>query len=100
MVSFHEFQHICHDIGILNDEEFLLLYKEFGPKNPDFVHTDFQRFDPDVMNDTECFTEFRVRKRDLHLLCDVLQVPDRFTCYQRSASSGLEGLCILLKQLA
>lgn len=102
-VSFHELQQLIllsHDYGILNDEELLLLYEEFQPKNPNFVHSDYQRLDLDDMNDAECFAEFRVRKRDLNLLCDVLQIPDNLICSQGSTASGLEGLCIILKRLA
>ncbi|XP_068690859.1 uncharacterized protein [Montipora foliosa] len=52
------------------------------------------------MNDSECLAEFRVKKRDLQILAKALQIPDTFTCYQRSVVSGMEGLCILLRRLA
>jgi len=52
------------------------------------------------MNDAECLAEFRFRKRDLPLLAEVLQLPDSFTCDQRSVVSGMEGLCILLRRLS
>ncbi|XP_068677291.1 uncharacterized protein [Montipora foliosa] len=52
------------------------------------------------MNDSECLAEFRVKKRDLQILAEALQIPDSFTCYQRSVVSGMEGLCILLRRLA
>ena len=103
MVSFHELQELfllCHNNGILNDEELLLLYEEYEAKNPNFLWNDFSRFDLDDMNDAECFAEFRVRKRDLPLLAEVLQIPDSFTCYQRTVSSGMEALCILLRRLS
>jgi len=102
MVSFHELQQLLllsHDNGFLNDEELLLLYDEFQPKNPNFLHTG-ERLNLDEMNDAECFAEFRVHKRHLERLCDVLEIPEEISCYQRSISSGLEGLCIVLKRLA
>ena len=52
------------------------------------------------MNDAECLAEFRFKKRDLPLLPEVLQIPDSFTCYQRSVVSGMEALCILLRRLS
>ena len=52
------------------------------------------------MDESECLVEFRFQKRYIPLLADVLQLPDQFLCYQRSVSSGIEGLCILLKRLS
>ena len=52
------------------------------------------------MADSECFSEFRVRKSDFPKLRDALQFPNSFTCYQKSVSDGMEGLCMLLRRLA
>ena len=101
MVSFHELQELfllSHSRGLLNDEELLLLYEEHNPKNPDFPY--YGKFSLEEMNDSECVAEFRFRKHDLPLLAEALQIPDSFTCYQRSVASGMEGLCILLRRLA
>ena len=101
MVSFHELQELfllSHSHGLLNDEELLLLYEEHNPKNPDFPY--YGKFSLEEMNDSECVAEFRFRKHDLLLLAEALQIPDSFTCYQRSVASGMEGLCILLRRLA
>ena len=101
MVSFHELQELfllSHSHGLLNDEELLLLYEEHNPKNPDFPY--YGRFSLEEMNDSECVAEIRFRKHDLPLLAEALQIPDSFTCYQRSVASGMEGLCILLRRLA
>lgn len=103
MVSFHELQELfllSHAQGILDDEELLLLYEEYSPKNPDFCYENFGRFSLDHINDAECLAEFRFRKHDLPLLAEVLQIPESFTCYQRTVSSGMEGLCILLRRLS
>ena len=96
MVSFH----FSHAQGNLDDEELLFLYEEYLPKNPDFCYENFGRFSLDDINDAECLAEFRFRKHDLPLLAEVLQVPDSFTCYQRTVSSGMEALCILLRRLS
>ena len=103
MVSFHELQELfllSHAQGILDDEELLLLYEEYSPKNPDFSYENFGRFSLDDINDAECLAEFRFRKHDLPRLAEVLQIPDSFMCYQRTVSSGMEGLCILLRRLS
>ena len=88
MPSFHELRELLllsYDDGTIDDEEFLLLYEEFKPKNPDFSYEEYDRF------------SFRFKKHDLPLLAEVLQIPESFTCYQRSISSGMEALCILLR---
>ena len=52
------------------------------------------------MEDDECVAEFRVRKRDIPLLGEVLQIPEVVICNQRSIADGTEALCMLLKRLA
>ena len=92
MPSFHELRELLllsYDDGTIDDEEFLLLYEEFKPKNPDFSYEEYDRFSPEDMNDAECLAEFRFKKHDLPLLAEVLQIPESFTCYQRSISSGI-----------
>lgn len=50
------------------------------------------------MEDHECLAEFRVRKRDITLLAEALQIPDWIVCSQRSKAEGTEALCMLLKR--
>ena len=52
------------------------------------------------MNEDECLAEFRVRKHDLNVLREVLQIPNEVKCPQRTPCPGLEALCILLNRLA
>ena len=102
-MSLHELQELLflsYNHGAIDDEELLLLYEEFLPKNPDFSYENYDRLDLNDMNDSECLAEFRVKKRDLPILAEALQIPDSFTCSQRSVVSGMEGLCILLRRLA
>ena len=103
MVSFHELQELflfSHAQGNLDDQELLLLYEEYSPKNLDFCYENFGRFSLGDTNDAECLVEFRFTKHDLSLLAEVLQILDCFTCYQRTVSSGIEALCILLRRLS
>ena len=52
------------------------------------------------MDETECFSEFRVYKRDIPRLKNALGLADAFSCEQRTVADGIEGLCMLLKRLA
>ena len=75
MVNFHELQELfllSHAPSILDDEELLILYKVYLPKNPDFCYENYERFSLDHINDAECLAEFRFRKHDLPLLAEVL----------------------------
>ena len=103
MSSFHEVQDqllLSYEDCILDEDEFLLLHKQFIPKSLNFSYEEYNRFSFDVMNDATCLVEFRFRKHDLQILSDVLQIPDSFRCYQRSVVDGMEGLCILLGRLS
>ena len=94
-MSFHELQELlflCHDDGAIDDEELLLLNDEFSTKNPDLTYENYGRLELEDKNDFECLAEFRVKKRDLPILAEAFQIPDSFTCYQRSVVSGMEGL--------
>ena len=86
--------------GVLSDAEFVLLYDENRSKNLDLPYDEYGRFDLDEMADSECISEFRVRKSDLPKLRDARQIPNSFTYYQKSVSDGMEGLCMLLHRLA
>ena len=103
MASFKEIRELLLlslEHNTINEEEFLLLSEEFESKNPDFPYENHAGFDLDDMDESECLAEFRFQKRHIPLLADVLQIPDTFLCYQRSVSSGIKGLCILLKRLS
>ena len=49
-------------------------------KNPDFPYWQYDPFDLDDLCDNECTAEFHFLKNDIHLLKDVLQVPDEVVC--------------------
>jgi hypothetical protein len=85
---------------IISDGEFVLLYDLNHSKNLDFPYDEYERFDLDSMDNSDCIAEFRVAKRDIRPLADALQIPASFKCQQKSVSDGMEGLCMLLKRLA
>ena len=86
------------DEGLINDEEFLLLYDLNRSNNLDLPYDSYSAFDFDDLQDDECLSEFRFYKNDLPFLAEVLGIPEVVECYQRSICSGLEALCILLKR--
>ncbi|KXJ18454.1 uncharacterized protein LOC110232447 [Exaiptasia diaphana] len=90
---------ISYDDGDIDDDEFLLLWEQFTSKNPSFP-CDYEPFDLDTIDPSECKAEFRVEKNDIHMLADALDIPDVFTCPQRSICNGIEGLCCVLKRFA
>ena len=50
------------------------------------------------MNDDECKAEFRFLREDIYTLHDIMNIPEKFTCYNGVKVTGIEGLCILLKR--
>lgn len=80
--------------------EFLLLYDTFKTKNPEFPHGNYEQFDPDSMNFTECKVEFRAEKQGLRRLVVAFRLPPALRCEQRSICDVIEGLCMLFKRVA
>ena len=102
MSSFKDFRELLvlsYESNFVSDEEFVLLYDAFQSKNPDFSYDSYPPFDLDDVNEAECKAEFRVEKRDLPRLVEVLQLPPTFTCQQRSVCDDMEGLCMLLRRV-
>ena len=78
----------------------MVLYDSCKPKNLDLPYNMYKSFALNKMEDDECVAEFRVRKRDIPLLGEVLQIPEVVICNQQSIADGMEALCMLLKRLA
>ena len=55
------------DDGVIDEDEFLLLYEAHLPRNPDFQYEHVQ-FNLDEMDDAECMAEFRCQKNDIKCL--------------------------------
>lgn len=103
MASFREIQDfiaLAYNDKHISNEEFVLLYDEFQPANLDLPYSSYGEFDLDSMEEDECRAEFRVRKRDLEVLAEALQIPPVFKCNQRSKVDGMEGMCMMLKRYA
>ena len=91
---------LAHDQGIVDDEEFVLLFDLNKSKNPDYPYWKYNGFDLDSMTDAECQTEFRFYRSDIYRLVDVLDIPGEITCYNRSVFDGIEAFCVFLKRFA
>ena len=98
MATFREVRDLafaCFE-GIIDEDEFLLLWDHNTSKILDFPYEDYGQLYLDEMDDSECVAEFRVKKHDLPDLAAALQIPNQFVCHQWSVADGTEGLCMLL----
>lgn len=91
---------LSYDNGLINDEEFVLLYEANTSENLEFPYYNYPRFHLGNKDEAECKADFRVEKHDLPLLADALQIPPVFRCNQGTICDGMEGLCVLLKRFA
>ena len=93
MVSFRQRREgllFAFDDGVINEEEFLLLFDLNTSKNLDHSYWKYQAFDLDRLSDDECRTYFIFYKSDINLLIEILQIPEEITCSKGSIFSGLE----------
>ena len=77
MTVFRDVQNLLlsHGSNFIGEEEFLILYNLLEPRNPNFPHEAYAKFDLDEMAESESLTEVRVRKRDIISLAEVLEIP-------------------------
>ena len=73
---------LSFDDGDISDDEFLLLYDANNSKNPDFPYHNYEHFDLEELDESECLAEFRFRKRDIPLLAEAMRLPDSYICEQ------------------
>jgi len=50
---------VSYDDGDISEDEFLLLYDANSSKNPDFPYQNYEHFDLQEFNESECLAEFR-----------------------------------------
>ena len=77
MASFRDVQNLIllsHGLNFIDDEEFVILYDLFEPRNPDFPYEAYPKFGLDEMAESECLAEFRLKKRDIYLFAEVLEI--------------------------
>ena len=90
---------ICHDMKIISDEEFLLLYDANRSEMLNLRYDSYEKINLENMHEDQSITEFRFRKADIPVLAEVLQVPPVIKCAQGSVCNGTKVLCVLLKRL-
>ena len=90
---------VAMDTEILDDEEFVMLYKLYESRN-DYDYKMYSRFDLDQHDDATAWSTFRFFKKDILRLKDVLRIPDFIITYNRLKVDGIEALCIFLKRMA
>jgi len=54
----------------------------------------------DAMDDLECKAKFCIRKTELPLLAEALDIPETFVFHQGTTAPGIEGLCVFLRRVA
>lgn len=89
---------LLRDEGIIDDDEFLLLWEINNSSNLHFPVHDYPRFDLESKDEVECKAEFRFEKKNLAALAEALQIPECFKCQQGTVCDGMTGLCIVLKR--
>ena len=72
---------LLHDAGSLSDEEFLLL--NMNKSNLTLPYWNYSKFDLDSLENDKCVSEFRIGKKDVHILRGTLEIPESIICYNR-----------------
>ena len=86
LASFRDVQNLLllgYGSNFIEEEEFLTLYHLFEPRNPDFRHEAYAKFDLDEMAESESLAEFRFRKRDILSLAEVLVIPKTYNATKK-----------------
>ena len=83
---------LSFDKGIIDEDEFLILYDLNTSGNSLYPYEDYGSFHLEDKDNVECKTEFRFEKRDIPLLAEALHIPESFKCHQGTVCDGIEGL--------
>ena len=103
MTSFKEMRDLLflsRASNFIDDKELLVLYELFETKNPDFPYQDYPKFALDDKAESECLADFRLKKMDIPLLAEVLNIPQTICCDQGTTCDGIEALCMLLRRMS
>lgn len=80
----------CCYKGYISKQIGILLIDEYTLKHPDFIYNIDRRFDLSMVEENKCRYEFRIDKKDILRLADVLGLPASFKCTQQSIRENLE----------
>ena len=67
----------------ISEDEFLLFYDADISKNLGYPYQNYEHFDLEGLDESECLAEFRFQKKDITILADVMGLPNSYTCEQR-----------------
>ena len=84
--------------NIIDEDEFVLLYELINSKEI-YPFWKYDKFDLENMDEAQCKREFRFLRSHIYDLKSVLNIPEKIVTCQRTVSSGVDVLCILLKRL-
>ena len=70
------------------------------PIKTDFPYWEHDFFKQDCLTGTECKSEFRFYRNEIYRLAEVLDIPEKIICYDRSKVDGIEAFCIFSKRIA
>ena len=79
---------IAHQDDLINGVQFCLLYDMNRSQNLDHPYWNYEPFQLEGIDDSECWSEFRFHKHDIHRPRDVLHIPDVVRTYNRLAVNG------------
>lgn len=86
--SVHNLLLLGFDHGLLDKEEFLMMYDAYTSENPVYPYKNYTRFDLKLKDKVECKTESRVKKKDIPELCHALRIPETLKCSKRRFVKG------------
>ena len=92
MTSFKDARNLLlesYNDGIIDDDEFILLYEGNFSKNPEFLYEDYERFDLNAMDETECKAKFRFTKSEIPRLAEARA---RQAAIEQAAGARLHGV--------
>jgi len=64
-------------------QNFFLIY-DYAFSKEIYPYKHFDRFNLENFDNTQCLTEFRIEKKDLERLKNVLGIPNKLVCDQRT----------------
>ena len=87
---------------LIDEYDFLSVYESTRRKSPEFQYWEYEKVQMQLENMTndESQAEFRFDLADLPLLAEVLGIPNKIVCPNRTVATGMEALCIALKRFA
>ena len=88
------------NLAIRNEDDDLMDFLLFNAETRSSYNSAWPRLNLETMSDTQIVNNFRFQLDDLPRLQRALAIPDTMKFSERTVSSGLEALCVVLRRLA